>query len=44
MYSQEFENLFIEDLNMTTKNTHFNDLLQICDLVALIKELNCYQS
>ena len=36
-YLQKFENLFIiGDLNMTTKNTHLNDLLQIFDLTALI--------
>ena len=40
-----FENLFIKgDLNMTTENTHLNDLIQIYDLTAHIKELTCYQS
>ena len=32
------------DLNMTTENTHLNDLLQIYDLTALIQEPTCYQS
>ena len=27
---------------MTTENTHLNDLLQICDLTALIKEPTGY--
>ena len=44
-YLQKFENLFIiDDLNMTTENTHLNDLLQMYDLTALIKELTCCQS
>ena len=44
-YLQKFENLFIiGDLNMTTENTHLNELLQIYDLTALIKEPTCYQS
>ena len=44
-YLHKFENLFIMgDLNMTTENTHLNDLLQFCDLTALIKEPTCYQS
>ena len=44
-YLQKFENLFIiGDLNMTTENTHLNDLLQIYDLTALIKEPTCYKS
>ena len=44
-YLQKFENLFIiGDLNMKTENTHLNDLLQIHDLPALIKEPTCYQS
>ena len=44
-YLQNFENLFIiGDLNMTTKNTHLNDLLQIYDLTAFIQEPTCYQS
>ena len=34
----------IGDLNITTENTHLNDLLQIYDLTALIKEPTCYQS
>ena len=29
---------------MTTENTHLNELLQIYDLTALIKEPTCYQS
>ena len=28
---------------MTTQNTHLNDLLQICDLTALVKDPTCYQ-
>ena len=37
-YLQKFENLFIiGDLNMMTKNTHLNDLLQMYDLTALKK-------
>ena len=44
-YLQKFENLFIiGDLNMTTENTYLNDLLQMYDLTALIKEPTCYQS
>ena len=44
-YLQKFENLFIiGDLNMKTENTHLNDLLQMYDLPALIKEPTCYQS
>ena len=44
-YSQKFENLFIiDDLNMMTENTHLNDLLQMYDWTALIKERNYYQS
>ena len=44
-YLQKFNNLFIiGDLNMMTENIHFNDLLQIYDLTALIKEPTCYQS
>ena len=44
-YLQKFENLFIiGQLNMTTENTHLNDLLQIYDLTGLIKEPTCYQS
>ena len=34
----------VGDLNITTENTHLNDLLQIYDLTTLIKELTCYQS
>ena len=41
-YLQKFENLFIiGDLTKTTENTHLNDLLQIYDLTALIKEPTC---
>ena len=29
---------------MTTENTYLNDLLQINDLTALLKESTCYQS
>ena len=29
---------------MTTENTHLNDLVQIYDLTALIKEPTCYHS
>ena len=29
---------------MKTENTHLNDLLQMYDLTALIKEPTCYQS
>ena len=29
---------------MTTESTHLNDLLQIYNLTALIKEPTCYQS
>ena len=36
--------LVIGDVNMTTENTHLNDLLQIYDLTALIQEPTCYQS
>ena len=36
--------LLICDINMTTENTHLNDLLQIYYLTALIKEPTCYQS
>ena len=44
-YLQKFDDLLIiGDLNMTTENTHLNDLLQIYDLTALIKEPTCYQS
>ena len=43
-YLQKVENLFIiGDLN-TIENTHLNDLLQIYDLSALIKEPTCFQS
>ena len=34
----------IGDLNMTTENTHLNDLMQIYDLTALMQEPTCYQS
>ena len=44
-YRQKLENLFIiGDLNMTTENTHLNDLLQIYDLTLSIKEPTCYKS
>ena len=44
-YLQKFENVFIiGDLNMTTENTHLNDLSQIYDLTAFMKEPTCYQS
>ena len=44
-YLQRFDNsFFIGDLNMTTVNTHLNNLLQIYDLTALIKEPTCYKS
>ena len=41
-YLQKFENLFIiGNLNMTTDNTHLNDLLQMHDLTAFIQEPTC---
>ena len=44
-YLQKIEKFFIiGDLNMTTENTHLNELLQIYELTALIKEPTCYQS
>ena len=44
-YLQKIENLFIiGDLNMATEYNHLNDLLQICNLTALIKEPTCYHS
>ena len=44
-YLQKFGKFFIiGDLNMKTENTHLNDLMQIYELTALIKEPTCYQS
>ena len=34
----------MSDLKMTTENTHLNDLLQIYDLTAHIKQQTLYQS
>ena len=41
-YLQKLESLFIiGDLNMTTENTHLNDLLQIYDITLFIKVSTC---
>ena len=40
-----YENVvLLSDLNMTTENLHFNNLMQIFNLNALIQTPTCYQS
>ena len=44
-YSARHEHRVIfADLNMSIKNSHFQNLTQLYDLTPLIKELTCFQS
>ena len=44
-YSAQYEHTVIfGDFNMSAENSHFQNLMQIYDLSALIKEPTCFQS